>query len=159
MKDYVHLLDDDPEWRERARSFSAKVRDVSELVEGEPVAPRGPVAMRVVYHDACHLAHAQLIRRQPRAALASIPGLEVLEPAEAEICCGSAGLYNVLQPDAAAELGRRKADHLLATGAEAVVAGNPGCALQIAAALREAGRVLPIYHPMELLEASIRGAG
>jgi glycolate oxidase iron-sulfur subunit len=158
MKDYVHLLDDDPEWLDRARAFSAKVRDVSELVDGEPIAPRGAVAMRVAYHDACHLAHAQRIRRQPRAALASIPGLEVLEPAEADICCGSAGLYNVLQPQAAAELGRRKADHLLATGAEAVVAGNPGCALQIAAMLREAGRPLPVYHPMELLELSIRRA-
>jgi glycolate oxidase iron-sulfur subunit len=115
--------------------------------------------MRVVYHDACHLAHAQRIRRQPRAALAMIPGLEVLEPAEADVCCGSAGLYNVLQPEAAAELGRRKAEHLLATGAEAVAAGNPGCALQIAAMLREAGRPLPVYHPMELLEVSIHRAG
>jgi glycolate oxidase iron-sulfur subunit len=160
MKDYVHLLEDDPVWRDRSLAFSAKVRDVSELLDGDPGASRGAVSMRVVYHDACHLSHAQGIRRQPRALLATIPGLEVLEPAEADVCCGSAGLYNVLQPEAAADLGRRKAEHLLATGAEAVVAGNPGCALQIAAALREAGRPLPVYHPMELVERSIRrGAG
>jgi len=156
MKDYGHLLEDEPGWGDRARAFSAKVCDVSELVDGEPVAPRGPVSMRVVYHDACHLAHAQRVRRQPREALATIPELEVVEPEEAEVCCGSAGLYNVLQPEAAAELGRRKAGHLLATGAEAIVAGNPGCALQIAATLREAGRPLPVYHPMELLDRSIR---
>jgi glycolate oxidase iron-sulfur subunit len=113
--------------------------------------------MKVAYHDACHLAHAQGIRLQPRALLAAIPGLELVEPAEWEICCGSAGIYNLLQPEAAAELGRRKAANLLATGAEAIVAANPGCTLQIAAHLRAAGRPLPIYHPVELLAASIEG--
>jgi glycolate oxidase iron-sulfur subunit len=156
MKDYAHLLADDPEWSDRARAFSDKVRDVSELLAGEgPVAPRRSLKMRVAYHDACHLAHAQGIRAEPRTLLRGIPGLEVLEPEEWEICCGSAGIYNLLQTDAAAELGRRKATNLLATGADAIVAGNPGCALQIASHLEAAGRPLPIYHPMELLDRSI----
>jgi glycolate oxidase iron-sulfur subunit len=156
MKDYAHLLSDDPEWSDRARAFSDKVRDVSELVAGEgPVAARRSLKMRVVYHDACHLAHAQGIRAEPRTLLRGIPGLEVLEPEEWEICCGSAGIYNLLQTDAAAELGRRKAANLLATGADAIVAGNPGCALQIASHLEAARRPLPIYHPMELLDRSI----
>jgi glycolate oxidase iron-sulfur subunit len=156
MKDYAHLLSDDPEWAERAAAFSAKVRDVSELLaEHEPRAPRGPLPMRVAYHDACHLAHAQGVREQPRALLRGIPQLELVEPAEWELCCGSAGIYNLVQPDAAAELGARKAANLLATGADAVAAANPGCALQIAAHLGD--RRLPIHHPMTLLDHSIRG--
>jgi glycolate oxidase iron-sulfur subunit len=156
MKDYAHLLADDPEWAERATAFSARVRDVSELLaEHEPRARRHPLALRVAYHDACHLAHAQGVRAQPRELLRAIPGLELLEPADWEICCGSAGIYNLVQPDAAAKLGARKAANLVATGAEAVAAGNPGCALQIAAHLD--GRELPIYHPMTLLDHSIRG--
>jgi glycolate oxidase iron-sulfur subunit len=157
MKDYAHLLEDDPEWADRAAAFSARVRDVTELLaEHEPQAPRHPLPLRVAYHDACHLAHAQGVRVQPRALLRGIPELEVLEPADWEICCGSAGIYNLVEPDAAAELGARKAANLLATGADAVAAANPGCALQIAAYLD--GRDLPIYHPMTLLDHSIRGS-
>jgi glycolate oxidase iron-sulfur subunit len=156
MKDYAHLLADDPEWAERAAAFSARVRDVAELLaEHEPRARRHPLPLRVAYHDACHLAHAQKVRIQPRELLRGIPALELLEPADWEICCGSAGIYNLVQPDAAAELGARKAANLVATGADAVAAGNPGCALQIAAHLD--GRELPIYHPMTLLDHSIRG--
>jgi glycolate oxidase iron-sulfur subunit len=156
MKDYAHLLADDPEWAERAAAFSARVRDVSELLaEHEPQARRHPLPLRVAYHDACHLAHAQGVRAQPRELLRAIPALELLEPADWEICCGSAGIYNLVQPAAAAELGARKAANLVATGADAVAAGNPGCALQIAAHLD--GRELPIYHPMTLLDHSIRG--
>jgi glycolate oxidase iron-sulfur subunit len=156
MKDYAHLLADDPAWASRAAAFSAKVRDVSELLaEHEPRAPRQRLDMRVAYHDACHLAHAQGVREQPRALLRSIPGLELLEPADWEICCGSAGIYNLVQPGAAAELGARKAANLLATGADAVAAANPGCALQIAAHLGD--RALPIFHPMTLLDHAIRG--
>jgi glycolate oxidase iron-sulfur subunit len=158
MKDYGLLLEDDPAWRERARAFSDRVREVSQVLAGsEPAAARHPVPLRVAYHDACHLAHAQRIREEPRTALRSIPGLEIVEPREWEICCGSAGLYNVLQPDAAAALGRRKAENLLETGAEAIVAANPGCALQITTHLEAMGHPLPVYHPMELLWASIRG--
>ena len=107
MKDYAHLLADDPEWAERAAAFSARVRDVTELLaEHEPQAPRHPLPLRVAYHDACHLAHAQGVRVQPRELLRAIPELELLEPADWEICCGSAGIYNLVQPEAAAKLGR-----------------------------------------------------
>ncbi len=155
MKEYGRLLADDPEWAERAEAFAAKVADVTEILAGaEPRAPRRPVPLTVAYHDACHLAHAQAIRAEPRTVLAGIPGLTVVQPAEWEICCGSAGLYNLLEPEPAAELGRRKVANLAATGATVVVAGNPGCALQIAA--RSEGR-LTVYHPVEILDASISG--
>jgi glycolate oxidase iron-sulfur subunit len=158
MRDYAGVLADDPDWAERAARFSAKVRDVSEvLVDDEPRAPRRPVSLRLAYHDACHLAHAQRVRAQPRELLRAIPDLELLEPDEQEICCGSAGVYNLLQPAPAADLGRRKARNLLATGAEAIAAGNPGCALQIGTYLEEDGRRLPVYHPVELLRMSIDG--
>jgi glycolate oxidase iron-sulfur subunit len=157
MKDYAHLLADDPEWAERATAFSAKVRDVHEvLAEHEPRAPRHPLDLRVAYHDACHLAHAQGVRRPPRDVLRSIPGLELVEPAEWEICCGSAGIYNVMQPEAAEKLGRRKADNLAATGADVIAAANPGCSMQIAAHLD--GRPMRVVHPVELLDRSLRGA-
>ncbi len=149
----AEILSDDPEWAERAAAFSARVKDVSELLaEHEPQAPRHPLPLRVAYHDACHLAHAQGVRMQPRELLRGIPGLELLEPQEWELCCGSAGIYNLLQPEAAAKLGERKAGNLKATGAEAIAAANPGCALQIAKHLD-----LPIYHPMTLLDMSLRG--
>jgi glycolate oxidase iron-sulfur subunit len=158
MKDYVHLLEDDPAWAERAGRFSAKVRDVSELLsEAGAVADRHPLRMRAAYHDACHLAHAQGIRAQPRDLLRAVPGVELVEPPEWEICCGSAGVYNILQPQAAERLGRRKAENLLSTGAETIVAANPGCTLQIAAHLEALGRPMPIYHPVEVVDASIRG--
>jgi glycolate dehydrogenase iron-sulfur subunit len=158
MKDYGHLLDDDPDWADRARRFSAKVRDVSEmLAEAGPVAARHPVYLRAAYHDACHLAHAQGIRSQPRELLRAIRGVELLEAPEWEVCCGSAGLYNILQPEAADRLGRRKAENLLSTGADAIVSANPGCTLQVAAHLESLGRPLPIYHPVQVLDASIRG--
>src|SRR3954469_10371485 len=113
------------------KEVSDKVRDVHEFLAGvEPVAERHPVDLKVAYHDACHLAHAQGIRDEPRALLRAIPGVEVVEPAEWELCCGSAGIYNLLQPEAAEKLGVRKAENLRATGAEAIAAANPGCALQ-----------------------------
>ena len=155
MKEYGRLLADDPEWAERAEAFVAKVKDVTEVLAGaEPRAARHPVPLTVAYHDACHLAHAQQVRAEPRTVLGTIPGLTVVQPAEWEICCGSAGLYNMLEPEPAAELGRRKVANLMATGAQAVVAGNPGCALQISA--HSEGQ-LPVYHPVELLDASISG--
>ena len=158
MKDYGHVLRDDPDWHSRAIAFSERVRDATEFLAGhEPVARRGPVAMRIAYHDACHLSHAQGVRSQPRELLRGIPELQLVEPAEWEICCGSAGIYNLLKPEAAAELGRRKARNLLATGAEAVAAANPGCALQIAMHSERLGRRLPLLHPLELLWRSIEG--
>ena len=127
MKDYAHLLADDPEWAERAEAFSAKVKDVTELLAGhEPRVVRHPLALKVAYHDACHLAHAQGVRDEPRELLRSIPGLELAEPDEWQICCGSAGIYNLVQPEAAAKLGQRKADNLAATEPDAIAAANPG---------------------------------
>jgi glycolate oxidase iron-sulfur subunit len=156
MKDYGHLLADDPRWKDRAAAFSAKVRDVHELLDSvAPQATRHRVEVTVAYHDACHLAHAQGIRTAPRNLLRGIPGVTLVEPREWELCCGSAGIYNLTQPAAAAELGRRKAANLAATGAEAIAAANPGCALQIAAYLPDP---VPIHHPMTLLDMSIRGA-
>jgi glycolate oxidase iron-sulfur subunit len=134
----------------------ANVVDVSELVTGE--AERKPLELRVAFQDSCHLKHAQRIESQPRAMLRAIPGLELVEPAEQEICCGSAGIYNLVQPEAATELGDRKAEHVLATVPDAYASGNPGCLLQVTAALRRAGRALPAFHPIELVDASIRGA-
>ena len=154
MKDYAHLLADDPDWAERAAAFSEKVKDVSELLAGhEPRVVRHPIKLKVAYHDACHLAHAQGVRDEPRELLRSIPDLELVEPDEWQICCGSAGIYNLVQPEAAAKLGQRKADNLAATEPDAIAAGNPGCALQIAGYM---DREVPIYHPMTLLDASQR---
>jgi glycolate oxidase iron-sulfur subunit len=156
MKDYGHVLRDEPVWARRAEEFASRVRDASEFLAAvEPRAERRPVRMRAAYHDACHLAHAQGVRAEPRGLLRAIPGLELLEPDEWEICCGSAGIYNLVQPEPAAALGERKARNLLDTGADAVVAGNPGCALQITAHAERLGRPLPVLHPMELLARSI----
>jgi glycolate oxidase iron-sulfur subunit len=159
MKEYGQLLADDPKWSSRARAFSAKVRDVCEvLVElGEPRAPRHPLKARVAYHDACHLVHGQGVRAQPRQLLQGIPGLELMLPAESDICCGSAGIYNLVQPQTAAQLGRRKVRNLAALAPDVIVTGNPGCTLQIAAAARERGWRWSVLHPVELLDASIRG--
>jgi glycolate oxidase iron-sulfur subunit len=160
MKDYGHVLRDEPEWAERAQRFADKVRDASEFIaEVGPRAERRPVPMKVAYHDACHLAHAQGVRDQPRSLLRSIPELELVEPREWELCCGSAGIYNLVKPEPAAELGERKARNLLDTGAEAVAAANPGCALQITAQSERLGRSLPVLHPMELLARSVDASG
>jgi glycolate oxidase iron-sulfur subunit len=155
MKEYGHLLSDDPQWAERAAAFSARVRDVHEvLADGEPQAARHPVAGRVAYHDACHLGHAQQVREQPRAVLRSVPGVELVDLPEAALCCGSAGIYNLLFPEAADELGARKADNVRSVRPDVVVTANPGCLLQIGKHL-DGG--LPLLHPVQLLDASIRG--
>ena len=159
MKDYGELFAGDPAWRDRARAFSTKVRDVSQVLAelGAPRAPRRPVHARVVYHDACHLAHGQGVRAEPRMLLQAIPGIELLTPPESEICCGSAGIYNLVQPEAASQLGERKARHIAALAPDLIATGNPGCTLQIAAAGRRLGHEWPILHPVQLIDASIRG--
>jgi glycolate oxidase iron-sulfur subunit len=159
MKEYGHLLRDDPAWAERAAAFSARVRDLSELLaELGQRAERRPLPVKVAWHDACHLAHAQGVRAQPRQALAAVPGLEVREVGEGEICCGSAGIYNLTEPGPASELGDRKAANVLATGAELLVTSNPGCLMQIRSAIERRGERLPVAHVAEVLDASIRGA-
>jgi glycolate oxidase iron-sulfur subunit len=159
MKEYGHLLRDDPQWAGRARVFSSKCKDIAEILcELVPIAPRNPLRMRIAYHDACHLRHAQGIHQEPRDLLSGIPDLEVAEIAEASLCCGSAGVYNLLQPEPAQELGDRKVSNLLATQSEAVVSANPGCLLQIMSGLRRRGeKSMPAFHMVELLDASIRG--
>jgi glycolate oxidase iron-sulfur subunit len=158
LKEYGYLLRDDPVYAERAQAFSASVRDISELLaELEPVAPRHPVSLRVAYHDACHLAHAQGVRRQPREVLRAIPGIEVVDIPEAEICCGSAGIYNLVEPEPATELGDRKIRNILSTEPDVIATANPGCLLQIRAALQRADAPIATLHPVELVDASIRG--
>jgi glycolate oxidase iron-sulfur subunit len=158
MKEYGRLLADDPAWALRAAAFSAKCRDVSELLtELGPVAVRHPLPAVAAYHDACHLGHAQGVRSQPRALLVAIPGLEVREIADADICCGSAGVYNLLKPEPARELGDRKAANVIATGAELLVTANPGCLMQVDSALRRRGTSMALAHTVEVLDASIQG--
>jgi glycolate oxidase iron-sulfur subunit len=159
LKDYGYLLRDDPEYRERAKAFSAKCRDISEVLAGlEPRAPRHPLRLKVAYHDACHLQHAQGVRAQPRAVLGTIPELQILETAEAALCCGSAGIYNLVRPGPAKELGDRKVRNVLATAPDIVATGNPGCLLQLRSGLRSAGSPVPVVHLVEMIDASIRGA-
>jgi glycolate oxidase iron-sulfur subunit len=155
MKEYGHLLADDPEWAKRAAAFSKRVRDVHEvLAELGPRARRHPFRGRVAYHDACHLGHAQQVRSQPREVLRSIPDLELVDLPEAALCCGSAGIYNMIMPDAASELGARKAANVRSVEPDVVVTANPGCLLQIG---KHLGRDIPLLHPVQLLDASIRG--
>lgn len=158
LKDYGYLLRDDPAYAQRARRFAAKCRDVSEfLADLTPRAARRPLQVRVAFHDSCHLQHAQGIRAQPRALLQQIPGLQVMEIPEAPICCGSAGIYNLIQPQAAQELGDRKANLIAPLHPDVVATGNPGCLLQLHSSLERAGHRLPVVHTIQLLDASIRG--
>ena len=157
MKEWGHLFHDDPAWAERAAKMAAKVKDISEVLAAlPPVAPRHPLRVKVAYHDACHLAHAQRIRSQPRALLAAIPGLELVE-LDNDSCCGSAGVHNLLEPESAREIGRRKVESVLAAAPELLVSANPGCTLQIQMLLREQGKDIQTAHPIEVLDASIRG--
>ena len=153
LKQYGDLLADDPRYAERARAFSARVRDVTEFLAERPLEPPPRrVPMRVTYHDACHLAHGQGVRSAPRAVLEAIPGIELVELPDSDVCCGSAGSYNLTEPAMAARLGARKAECVRATGAACVAAANPGCILQIQAALHRAGMSVAVRHPIELLD-------
>jgi glycolate oxidase iron-sulfur subunit len=168
MKEYERLLaraqrrgagdGTDGGWTGRAAGFSARVRDLAEfLAELGPVAPRHPLPVTAAYHDACHLGHAQRITKQPRDLLRGIPGLKLVELPDAGNCCGSAGVYNLLQPEAARELGDRKAEGVLAAGAPLLISANPGCSLQIASAVADRGERIAVAHTAEVLDASIRG--
>jgi glycolate dehydrogenase iron-sulfur subunit len=158
VKEYAHLLRDDAAYAQKAKHFAAKCKDISEiLAEQAPRADRKALRVRVAFHDSCHLQHAQGIRAQPRALLAQIPGLELMEIPESPICCGSAGIYNLVQPEAAAELGDRKARLIAPLKAEVVATGNPGCILQLQASLRKINHRIPVLHTIQLLDASIRG--
>lgn len=159
LKEYAHLLrDEGGDWPARAEALAAKVRDITELLdEIGPLAPRHPLPVTVAYQDACHLAHAQSVRDQPRRLLRGVPGMELRELPEAEICCGSAGTYNLLHPEPARELGERKARAVLSTGARLMVTANPGCWMQVAGTLAAMGERMPVTHTVQLLDAAIRG--
>jgi glycolate oxidase iron-sulfur subunit len=158
MKEYAELLEGDGGWGRRAAALSARVRDLSEfLADLGPAARRYPLPVKAAYHDACHLGHAQRITAPPRALLGGIPGLLLTEIPNGSTCCGSAGIYNLVQPGPARELGERKADAVASTGARLLIAANPGCTLQISAALADRGQVLPVAHLAEVLDASLRG--
>ena len=158
LKDYGHLLRDDPVYASRAAEFAEKCKDISELLADSPsTAPRHPLPLRVAYHDACHLQHAQGVKAQPRAVLSGIPELDICEIPEGSLCCGSAGIYNLVEPEAARALGQRKANNIASTGADAVVSSNPGCLLQIQGSLDAIDQQRPQFHLVELIDASIRG--
>ncbi|MDJ0717537.1 MAG: (Fe-S)-binding protein [Prochloraceae cyanobacterium] len=161
LKEYGHILEDDPEYREKAQEFAAKVKDVQEfLMEVGVTAKMSPLTdgeLTMVYQDACHLLHGQKISLQPRQLLKKIPGVKLKEPIDAALCCGSAGVYNMLQPEVADELGQQKVDNLLNTGAELIASSNPGCSLQIKKHLNLKGKEIQLMHPIELLDYSIRG--
>ena len=164
LKEYGHLLRDEPGYAERAASLAAKCRDISEvLAELSPRAPRHPIPLTVAYHDACHLQHAQKVSAEPRQVLSTIPGLEVREIPESGLCCGSAGIYNLVESETARQLGARKAKNVRSTGAAAVVSSNPGCLLQLESSMREnrdaSAPIPPMYHLVEVVDASIRGTG
>ena len=158
LKEYGGLFVDDPEMRPRAEAFAAKVRDINEfLADVEPIAVRHPIQKRVAYHDACHLAHAQRIRAQPRLLLRGIPDLELIEIPQGDQCCGSAGTYNLFEPESAREIGDRKVDNVVSVAPDLLASANPGCTLQIQSLLRKRGATLSAAHPIEILDASIAG--
>ncbi|MBF2002737.1 MAG: 4Fe-4S dicluster domain-containing protein [Synechococcales cyanobacterium M58_A2018_015] len=161
LKEYGHLLKDDPDYRDKAKAFASKVKDVQEFLAAvgltAPLSPLQSEPLTIVYQDACHLLHGQKISLQPRQLLRQIPGVALREPIDAALCCGSAGVYNMLQPDVAEELGQQKVTNLLNTGATLIASSNPGCSLQILKHLKLQGKSVPVLHPMKLLDYSIRG--
>lgn len=161
LKEYGHILADDPQYQEKAQSFASQVKDVQEFLATVGLtAPLSPITegeLTVVYQDACHLLHGQKISQQPRQLLQQIPGLQLKEPIDAALCCGSAGVYNMLQPDVADQLGQQKVENLLNTGAKLIASANPGCSLQIKKHLQLQGKTVTLMHPIELLDYAIRG--
>jgi glycolate oxidase iron-sulfur subunit len=159
MKAYGALLADDPAWADRAARFARTVQDLAELLAREPLrGPLGPVPMTVTYHDPCHVVHGQKIRRQPRELLAQVPALKLVDLPESDWCCGSAGIYNLTQPEMADRLLRRKVRNIATTGASAVVTANPGCIMQIQAGLRAQGLDRPVRHLVEILDQAYASA-
>src|SRR5262245_9724493 len=158
LKEYGHLLHDDPDWAARASAFAAKIKDVTEFLASIDLNTRDlkPLNISVTYQEPCHLAHAQRIAAQPRRLLKAIPGLTLKEMHESSLCCGSAGIYNVTQPEMAARLGNRKLDNAQATGADVLVTANPGCHLQLAGGLRRRGSPMRVRHIVEVLDEAYR---
>src|SRR5579859_1760871 len=160
LKEYGHLLRDDPVYAERAAAFSSKVKDISEFLAMIELNPQlGEIKRRVTYHDACHLAHGQKIKSQPRALLKRIPGLELVDLQEADWCCGSAGIYNVTNQEMAGKLLDRKMENIENTHAQIVATGNPGCMMQIALGARQRDLPIQALHPIQLLDEAYRAGG
>jgi glycolate oxidase iron-sulfur subunit len=160
VKEYGHLLRDDPAYAERARAFSAMAKDISEfLVNIELNQDMGQISRTVAYHDACHLAHGQKIKQQPRQLLQAIPGINLVNLKEADWCCGSAGIYNITNQAMAAQLLERKMNNIEQTRASVIAAGNPGCIMQIALGVRERGLDIAVVHPVQLIDEAYRAAG
>ncbi|PNW35645.1 UNVERIFIED_CONTAM: glycolate oxidase [Euhalothece sp. KZN 001] len=161
LKEYGHILEDVREYKEKAEAFVKKVKDIQEFLAAvgltAKLSPLQDEPLDLVYQDACHLLHGQQISLQPRQLLKEIPGVKLHEPIDAALCCGSAGVYNMLQPQVAEELGDKKANNLLNTGAKMIVSSNPGCSLQIKKHLEQKGKEMPLFHPMQLLDYSIQG--
>jgi glycolate oxidase iron-sulfur subunit len=159
LKEYGHLFADDPAWHARAVEFSSRVRDVTELLDTLGLGPGlGSLPYTITYQDACHLAHAQRITAPPRRLLAQIPGVRLREMNESSLCCGSAGIYNLTQPEMAVRLGSRKAERIMEVAPDLVITANPGCAIQMAAALRAAGSAAQVRHIVDLIDASYAAA-
>uniref|UniRef100_B8HQ04 Glycolate oxidase iron-sulfur subunit n=1 Tax=Cyanothece sp. (strain PCC 7425 / ATCC 29141) TaxID=395961 RepID=B8HQ04_CYAP4 len=163
LKEYGRLLQDDPDYREKAAAFAAQVKDVQEFLDTVGLTaelfPLQAEPLPIVYQDACHMLHGQKISLQPRRLLQQIPGVQLREPLDAALCCGSAGVYNILQPEVATELGQQKVKNLLNTQASLIASANVGCTIQIQKHLNLQGATTPIYHPMQLLDYSIRHIG
>ena len=161
LKEYGHILENDPEYKDKAKEFAAKVQDSQEFLVNvgltAKLSPLKDESLTMVYQDACHLLHGQKISVQPRQLLRQIPNVKLREPLDAALCCGSAGVYNMLQPEVAEELGEQKARNLVNTGASMIASPNPGCSLQISKHLKTQGKDMKIMHPMELLDCAIRG--
>ncbi len=160
LKEYGWLLKDDPAWRERAERFAARVKDATEYLAAVGLAePPGRLELAVTYDDPCHLIHGQKISEQPRELIRAIPGVRFVELGEASWCCGSAGTYNVTQPELSRQMLHRKIEHVTRTGADVLVTANPGCQMQIAAGLRAARSPIAVMHVIDLLDRSYGGAG
>jgi glycolate oxidase iron-sulfur subunit len=161
LKEYARILQDDPEYQEKAKEFSSKVKDVQEFLAQvgltAKLSPLQEAPLTLVYQDACHMLHGQKISIQPRHLLRQIPGVQLREPIDAALCCGSAGVYNILQPEVGEELGKQKVQNLLNTGASLIASANVGCTVQIRRYLALQGKKVPLLHPMQLLDYSIRG--
>ena len=161
LKEYAHILQDDPHYCEKAKEFVSKVKDVQEFLAAvgltTTLSPLQDQPLVMVYQDACHMLHGQKISIQPRQLLKQIPGVQLREPIDAALCCGSAGVYNILHPQVAEELGRQKVENLTNTGAQLIASANIGCFVQISKHLQLQGKSVPVLHPMQLLDYSIRG--
>lgn len=156
VKEYAYLLSEDPNYSQKAKRLAEKTKDIMEFIDEIGIDRNlNDLNMKITYQDACHISHGQNIRSAPRNILSKIPGLELIEMKNSDTCCGSAGLYNILQPDLAEDILAKKIESIENTSAECIVAGNPGCLLQIQKGLRERKRNLKIAHPIEILDKSL----